>query len=98
MQAIMLYFSGSGVQIFSLGTIFMLVTGPIGALLGILRSELKLETWLVSGNTGRRAPAGLDRQASPLPAGEQQVLPPTLYLCSRSAVPHLDFAPLIYCP
>lgn len=39
MQAIMLYFSGSGVQIFSLGMIFMLVTGPLGAVSGILRSE-----------------------------------------------------------
>lgn len=39
MQAIMLYFSGSGVQIFSLGMIFMLVTGPIQAIAGILRGE-----------------------------------------------------------
>ena len=31
----MLYFSGSGVQIFSLGMIFMLLTGPISAVLNI---------------------------------------------------------------
>jgi hypothetical protein len=38
MQGIMLYFSGSGVQIFSLGMIFMLLTGPISAIAGILRA------------------------------------------------------------
>lgn len=37
MQAIMLYFSGSGIQIFSLGMIFMLVTGPITAVAGIFK-------------------------------------------------------------
>ena len=37
MQGIMLYFSGSGIQIFSLGMIFMLVTGPITAVLGVFR-------------------------------------------------------------
>jgi len=35
MQAIMLYFSGSGVQIFSLGMIFMLLTSPISAVMNI---------------------------------------------------------------
>jgi hypothetical protein len=35
----MRYFSGSGVQIFSLGMIFMLLTGPLGAVAGLLRSE-----------------------------------------------------------
>jgi hypothetical protein len=35
MQGVMLYFSGSGVQIFSLGMIFMLLTGPISAVLNI---------------------------------------------------------------
>lgn len=43
MQAIMLYFSGSGVQIFSLGMIFMLVTGPIQAVSSILRGESQSE-------------------------------------------------------
>ncbi|WWC89361.1 uncharacterized protein L201_004283 [Kwoniella dendrophila CBS 6074] len=38
MQAIMLYFSGSGVQIFSLGMIFMLLTGPITAVFNIFRA------------------------------------------------------------
>lgn len=38
MQAVMLYFSGSGVQIFSLGMIFMLLTGPITAVSGIMRA------------------------------------------------------------
>lgn len=37
MQAVMLYFSGSGVQIFSLGMIFMLLTSPLTAIAGILR-------------------------------------------------------------
>lgn len=39
MNAIMLYFSGSGIQIFSLGMIFTLLTGPITAVAGILRGE-----------------------------------------------------------
>jgi hypothetical protein len=39
MQGVMLYFSGSGVQIFSLAMIFSLLTGPIGAVFGILKSE-----------------------------------------------------------
>lgn len=33
----MLYFSGSGIQIFSLGMIFMLLTGPFGAISNVLR-------------------------------------------------------------
>jgi hypothetical protein len=37
MQGMMLYFSGSGIQIFSLGMIFMLLTGPITAVIGIFR-------------------------------------------------------------
>lgn len=37
MQAIMLYFSGSGIQIFSLGMIFMLLTQPIFAVLNIFQ-------------------------------------------------------------
>lgn len=39
MQAIMLYFSGSGIQIFSLGMIFMLLTGPITAISNVFRGE-----------------------------------------------------------
>ncbi|WWD17295.1 hypothetical protein CI109_101735 [Kwoniella shandongensis] len=38
MQGIMLYFSGSGIQIFSLGMIFMLLTSPITAVLNIFRA------------------------------------------------------------
>ncbi|KIR24806.1 endoplasmic reticulum protein [Cryptococcus deuterogattii 99/473] len=38
MQAIMLYFSGSGIQIFSLGMIFMLLTQPIFAVLNIFQA------------------------------------------------------------
>lgn len=38
MQGVMLYFSGSGVQIFSLAMIFSLLTGPITAVAGILKS------------------------------------------------------------
>lgn len=37
MQGMMLYFSGSGIQIFSLGMIFMLLTGPITAVIGIFK-------------------------------------------------------------
>lgn len=39
----MLYFSGSGVQIFSLAMIFSLLTGPIGAVMGILKSESEVK-------------------------------------------------------
>ncbi|GMK58397.1 hypothetical protein CspeluHIS016_0504290 [Cutaneotrichosporon spelunceum] len=49
MQAIMLYFSGSGVQIFSLGMIFMLVTGPVGAIAGILRAFEPFRTTRADG-------------------------------------------------
>jgi hypothetical protein len=45
MQGMMLYFSGSGVQIFSLGMIFTLLTSPISALLGIFKGKLLLETY-----------------------------------------------------
>ncbi|KAE8537791.1 hypothetical protein D1P53_005847 [Cryptococcus gattii VGV] len=38
MQAVMLYFSGSGIQIFSLGMIFMLLTQPISAVLNIFQA------------------------------------------------------------
>ncbi|ODN79778.1 hypothetical protein L202_03689, partial [Cryptococcus amylolentus CBS 6039] len=37
MQGIMLYFSGSGIQIFSLGMIFMLLTQPLSAVFNIFR-------------------------------------------------------------
>jgi hypothetical protein len=37
MQGMMLYFSGSGIQIFSLGMIFVLLTGPITAVIGIFK-------------------------------------------------------------
>lgn len=39
MQAVMLYFSGSGIQIFSLGMIFMLLTQPITAVFNIFKGE-----------------------------------------------------------
>ncbi|WVQ72595.1 hypothetical protein IAR50_002153 [Cryptococcus sp. DSM 104548] len=38
MQGIMLYFSGSGIQIFSLGMIFMLLTQPLSAIFNIFRA------------------------------------------------------------
>ena len=41
MQGIMLYFSGSGVQIFSLGMIFMLLTSPITSVLNIFKGEFE---------------------------------------------------------
>jgi hypothetical protein len=40
MQAVMLYFSGSGIQIFSLGMIFMLLTQPITAVFNIFKGSL----------------------------------------------------------
>jgi hypothetical protein len=40
MQGIMLYFSGSGVQIFSLGMIFMLLTSPISAVFNVFKGGL----------------------------------------------------------
>ena len=46
MQGMMLYFSGSGIQIFSLGMIFMLLTGPITAVIGIFKCKtLKYVDW-----------------------------------------------------
>jgi len=42
MQGMMLYFSGSGIQIFSLGMIFMLLTGPITAVIGIFKCKVLL--------------------------------------------------------
>jgi hypothetical protein len=39
MQAVMLYFSGSGIQIFSLGMIFMLLTNPISAVFNIFKGH-----------------------------------------------------------
>lgn len=50
MQAVMLYFSGSGIQIFSLGMIFMLLTSPITAVLNIFNgtSEPPSPSWIPS--------------------------------------------------
>lgn len=65
MQAIMLYFSGSGVQIFSLGMIFMLVTGPITAVFSIFRGSsqpTKLQTKLINGQPSRRSDLHHNRQ------------------------------------
>lgn len=47
MQGMMLYFSGSGVQIFSLGMIFMLLTQPITAVLGIFKCQSRVEARMV---------------------------------------------------
>ena len=41
MQAFMLYMSGSGVQIFSMGTVFMLLSNPIKGVVGIQKGELR---------------------------------------------------------
>ena len=41
MQAIMLYMSGSGIQIFSMGIVWMLLTSPFKACFNIIKSELK---------------------------------------------------------
>ncbi|RSH87344.1 hypothetical protein EHS25_003253 [Saitozyma podzolica] len=57
MQAIMLYFSGSGIQIFSLGMIFMLLTSPISAVLNIFRAfEAFRPTPLKTGEEPSYAP------------------------------------------
>ncbi len=40
MQAFMLYMSGSGIQIFSMGIVWMLLTSPWSAVAGILKGEL----------------------------------------------------------
>ena len=39
MQAFMLYMSGSGVQIFSMGTVFMLLSNPIKGVVGIAKGN-----------------------------------------------------------
>jgi hypothetical protein len=39
MQAFMLYMSGSGVQIFSMGTVFMLLSNPIKGVFGIQKGQ-----------------------------------------------------------
>lgn len=39
MQAFMLYMSGSGVQIFSMGTVFMLLSNPIKGVVGIQKGQ-----------------------------------------------------------
>ncbi|WWC61875.1 uncharacterized protein I303_104460 [Kwoniella dejecticola CBS 10117] len=51
MQAIMLYFSGSGIQIFSLGMIFMLLTGPITAVFNIFKAFESLRPTLSTTTT-----------------------------------------------
>ncbi|WVQ99410.1 hypothetical protein IAU59_006543 [Kwoniella sp. CBS 9459] len=59
MQAVMLYFSGSGVQIFSLGMIFMLLTGPITAVFNIFRAFESLRPTTLSSTSSpssRRLP------------------------------------------
>jgi hypothetical protein len=50
MQGIMLYFSGSGVQIFSLGIIFMLLTSPISAVLSIFKGTLTCPLYALWGD------------------------------------------------
>ena len=47
MQAMMLYFSGSGIQIFSLGMIFMLLTNPLSAVLNIRKSASRPKVPLI---------------------------------------------------
>lgn len=42
MQAIMLYMSGSGIQIFSMGIVWMLLTSPFKACFQIIKSEFNL--------------------------------------------------------
>jgi hypothetical protein len=47
MQAIMLYMSGSGIQIFSMGIVWMLLTSPFKACMNIIQSEqLSWFVWL----------------------------------------------------
>ncbi|KAL7413235.1 putative endoplasmic reticulum protein [Mrakia frigida] len=55
MQAFMLYMSGSGVQIFSMGTVFMLLSNPIKGVLGIQKA---FEPFRLGPNS-KEAPASL---------------------------------------
>ncbi len=50
MQAFMLYMSGSGVQIFSMGIVWMLLTSPWSAVMQLLQGAF------LGGNQGRAAP------------------------------------------
>lgn len=74
MQAIMLYFSGSGVQIFSLGMIFMLLTSPITAVLNLFGGQCILQLSSIrltsvvqlSRHSGRRSQLLSGRAQNPL--------------------------------
>ncbi|EIW70656.1 hypothetical protein TREMEDRAFT_28776, partial [Tremella mesenterica DSM 1558] len=55
MQAIMLYFSGSGVQIFSLGIVFMLLTSPIKAVFNIFSAFEPFKTLPPWGKPGQES-------------------------------------------
>ncbi|WVQ80647.1 hypothetical protein IAT38_002752 [Cryptococcus sp. DSM 104549] len=82
MQGIMLYFSGSGVQIFSLGMIFMLVTQPITAVFNIFRAFESLRP--------TSTPAPTRRGEAPAPSGKPSykmlTLPMIAYVASQGLV------------
>ena len=69
MQAAMLYFSGSGIQIFSLGTIFMLLTNPFASILGIRKSQLQLRE---EARTDRQLSSRTDLSLSPRAKGHSR--------------------------
>ncbi|OCF36834.1 endoplasmic reticulum protein [Kwoniella heveanensis BCC8398] len=87
MQAIMLYFSGSGVQIFSLGMIFMLLTGPITAVFNIFRAFESLRPTPISpitSSSATRKPA--DVKTVQEPSYVPLAMPMLAYVASQGLV------------
>jgi hypothetical protein len=67
MQAIMLYMSGSGIQIFSMGIVWMLLTSPFKACLNIIKSEyIHLSTGRATSMSGVEAMMFSSRNGSGL--------------------------------
>ena len=91
MQGMMLYFSGSGIQIFSLGMIFMLLTGPITAVLSIFKctSACKYEMTMTDGiafEALRPTPASKNGKDVEKPSYGPLTLPMLAYIGSQGLV------------
>ncbi|WWC94189.1 hypothetical protein V866_001029 [Kwoniella sp. B9012] len=88
MQAIMLYFSGSGVQIFSLGMIFMLLTGPITAVFNIFRAfeSLRPTPTPTSTPSSRKSNEPLSTSTSKEPSYGPLILPMIAYVACQGLV------------
>lgn len=111
MQAIMLYMSGSGIQIFSMGIVWMLLTSPFKACFQIIKSELNFYS---SSWTTNHCDLPADRENSSLRSfvayrgqllNRTDKLPPRrLLLHDRSRHPHHQHPlgkarlPLIFLP